>query len=119
LHLKFIADESLDFGILNELRDKGFDVISVLKEYQGISDQKVLELARQYNAVIIIEDKDFGEWIFAHKERNASVIFLRYMPDDMKNISTSLIALINKYKTDLYGKFVVVTVKKIRVREAL
>lgn len=119
MHLKFLADESLDFRIVKELRNKGFDVISVLKEYQGIPDQKVLELARQHEAVIITEDSDFGEWIFAHKERNASVIFLRYKPDDMINISASLISLINKYKTDLYGKFVVVTVKKIRIREAL
>lgn len=115
--LNILADESLDFRIVTELKRQGFNVISVLKDYQGSSDRHVLELARQHNAILITEDSDFGEWIFAHKERGVSVIFLRYKANELKSIESSLINLINKYGGSLYGKFVVITVKKIRIRE--
>lgn len=86
MHLKTIADESLDFRIVNKLKDAGFAVVSVLKDYQGKSDREVLDLAKQQGAILITEDKDFGEWIFAHKEKNVSVIFLRYKTKEMENM---------------------------------
>ncbi len=49
-----------------------------MKEYQGISDKEVLNLAREFNAILITEDSDFGEWVFAHREKITGVIFLRY-----------------------------------------
>ena len=81
-----LTDESLDFRIVMELQKKGFHVISVLKAYQGSSDKKVLDLARQYEAILITEDSDFGEWIFAHQERGVSVIFLRYKAEEMQDM---------------------------------
>lgn len=116
MHLKLLADESLDFRIVLKLREAGFETISVLKDYQGISDKKVLSLARQFNAILITEDSDFGEWVFAHKEKATGVIFLRYKSEEVQNISSSLIMLINKHGVELYSKFVVITVKKIRIR---
>ena len=117
MHLKILADESLDFRIVTELRNKGFEVISVLREYQGSSDKTVLELARKHNALLVTEDSDFGEWVFSHKEKNVSVIFLRYKSEQLEDIASSLIKLLNKYDVSLYGKFAVITVKKIRIRE--
>jgi len=117
LHLKLLADESVDFRIVRELMNKGFDVISVLKNYRGIPDKEVLELARQHNALFLTEDSDFGEWIFSHKEKNVSVIFLRYKPVDFENISNSVIRVLTEHDVSIYGKFVVITTKKIRIRD--
>jgi len=117
LPLKILADESVDFRIVKELINKGFEVISVLRSYQGASDKKVLELAREHTALLLTEDSDFGEWIFAHKEKNVSVIFLRYKSSELKNISYSLIKILNEQGVSLYGKFVVITPKKLRMRE--
>ena len=117
MQLKLLADESLDFRIVTDLMKEGFDVISVLKNYRGISDKEVLNLAKTFKTILITEDSDFGEWVFAHKENDISVIFLRYKHEDIKEISSSLIKVIKKYNVELYGKFVVITVKKIRIRE--
>jgi len=116
LPLKILADENVDFRIVRNLINKGLEVISVLKDYQGIQDKEVLELARRHHALLLTEDSDFGEWIFAHKEKNVSVIFLRYKPSELKNISDSLIKILNEHGISLYGKFVVITPKKIRSR---
>lgn len=115
--LKVLADESLDFRIVTALMTNGFETTSVLKEYPGISDREVMRLARENKAILITEDSDFGEWIFAHKEKNVSVIFLRYKPHQIENISSSLISLLNKYGAALYGKFVVLGGNKVRIRD--
>jgi predicted nuclease of predicted toxin-antitoxin system len=116
LPLRLLADESLDFRIVTTLRNAGFETISVLKDYQGISDREVLNLARQFKAILITEDSDFGEWVFAHREKAVGVIFLRYKPQEVQNISAALITVLTKYGQDLYNKFVVITPRKIRMR---
>ena len=75
--LKLLADECLDFRIVLNLRTEGFNTISVLKDYQSISDKEVLNLAKKLSAILITEDSDFGEWTFAHKGKSTGVIFLR------------------------------------------
>ncbi len=114
--LKLLADECLDFRIVLNLRTEAFNTISVLKDYQSISDKEVLTLAKKLSAILITEDSDFGEWIFAHKERSTGVIFLRYKTEEVQNISSSLSWLLKNYGVELYNKFTVVTVKKIRIR---
>ena len=66
--LKILADESVDLRMVRDLISKGFEVISVLKDYQGIQDKEVLELAKRHDALLLTEDSDFGEWVFTHNE---------------------------------------------------
>ncbi len=117
MHLKLLADECLDFRIVQNLRKKGFEIKSILEDCPGINDKDVLNTAIKHNAILITEDRDFGEWVFAHKESVTGVIYLRYNAEELENISSSLIKLINKYGTKLYNKFTVVTTKKIRIRQ--
>jgi predicted nuclease of predicted toxin-antitoxin system len=117
LQLKILADEDVDFRIVTALKDKGFDVISVLREHHGISDDAVIDLAKCFNAILLTEDSDFGHWVFAGNEKDISVIFLRYVSKDFGGITESLIRILNDQGISLYGKFAVVTVNKIRIRD--
>jgi len=117
LQFKIIADEDIDFRIVTALKNKGFDVISILREYQGMADKEVIGLAKRLKALLLTEDSDFGHWVFAKNEKEISVIFLRYESKDLKNIAESLIKVLNEYGPSLYGKFVVITDKKIRIRD--
>lgn len=114
--LKILADEGVDFRLIRALSDHGFEVISVLREYQGSPDRVVLDLAKRFHALLLTEDSDFGEWIFAHKEKNVSVVFLRYRAAEREEISRSLIKVLDEHGTSLFGKFAVITAKKIRIR---
>jgi predicted nuclease of predicted toxin-antitoxin system len=117
LPLKILADESVDFRIVTVLRQRLHDVVSVLKEYQGIPDEDVLGLARKLEAILLTEDSDFGKWVFAHRVTTVGIIFLRYAPDDLEAVTTSLQKVIKAHQAALRGKFVVITPKKIRIRE--
>jgi predicted nuclease of predicted toxin-antitoxin system len=61
-----LADENIHGFIIKTLRTAGFEVASVREHASGIRDEKVIELAIENNYLLLTEDKDFGEWVFAH-----------------------------------------------------
>jgi predicted nuclease of predicted toxin-antitoxin system len=48
----------------------------------------VLELAVVENRLLITEDKDFGEWVFAHQNVMTRVLLIRY-PASMRSAMVS------------------------------
>ncbi|GGB18741.1 DUF5615 family PIN-like protein [Puia dinghuensis] len=72
-----LADENIPFEITKSLRGEGFEVTSIYEAARGISDEQVIEMAVKYDFILLTEDKDFGEWVFAHHAKGLSVHFLR------------------------------------------
>jgi predicted nuclease of predicted toxin-antitoxin system len=66
--------------------------------------------------IVITEDSDFGEWVFAHGAQAAGVIFLRYSHSEREQIQTSLASILENPPKSLEGHFVTVTTRKIRMR---
>jgi predicted nuclease of predicted toxin-antitoxin system len=71
-----LADENIHGFIIKTLREAGFEVISVAQTAKSIKDENVIQLALQYGYLLLTEDKDFGEWVFAHHIKDLSVLFL-------------------------------------------
>ncbi|EMJ90040.1 DUF5615 family PIN-like protein [Leptospira meyeri] len=117
MQVNLLADENVDYRLIKLLRNEGHKVLSVLEESKGITDLQVIELAKKIDGIILTLDKDFGEWVFAHKEYSNGIIFLRYNPKDFKEIFNSLNILLNKNSLELNGKFVVLSKNKIRIRD--
>lgn len=67
-NIKFLADESCDFTVVRALRALGYDVVSVAESFASASDLKILEMSVEEKRLLLTEDKDFGDWIFAHGE---------------------------------------------------
>ena len=116
-HLKILADENVDYRIIKEIRSHGFEVISIYEKYRGLTDKDVLQTAKDNDALLLTQDRDFGILVFAYKEKNTSIIFLRYAHPNIKEISQAIITTLKKYGNELYGKFVTITPKKIKIRE--
>ena len=72
--MNLVADESVDAGITEVLRKKGINVFSIAEEAGGIKDTEVLELAVKNNALLITEDKDFGELAFRLKFQHKGIL---------------------------------------------
>jgi predicted nuclease of predicted toxin-antitoxin system len=111
-----LADENVDFRLIHALRNAGFDVISIYETYRGISDKEIIEISKNTHYIILTEDKDFGEWVFAHQENTISVVFLRYTYQDLAFITEIVLELFRSKGTGLFGKFTTVTRHKIRIR---
>jgi predicted nuclease of predicted toxin-antitoxin system len=112
-----LADENISLSIIIALKTKGFKVLSVAENYKGYEDSEIIKLADDKNAIILTEDRDFGEWIFSHRIKCSGVIYLRYEYKDRNKIIKMLIAVLEKYCFELYEKFTVITPEKIRIRE--
>lgn len=117
LQRNILTDENVDYRIVKYLRDKSYKIIGILEDFRGISDKEVIELARNKEAILLTEDKDFGKWVFAHKEKTKGVIYLRYTGGEIKTICNALIYLLSKYGDVLHKKFAVITLNKIRMRD--
>lgn len=118
MSIRILADESVNYNLIKTLRSASFEVISVLEKYPSVSDETVLALARDFAAILLTEDSDFGEWIFAHKAKTQGVIFLRYRSEELDKIVSALHTVLEK-SDELPNRFVVLTAKKVRYRDVL
>ncbi len=112
-----LADENIDFAIIKALRDIGVEVHSIAESNSGISDSEVIKLSLNPSKIILTEDKDFGEWVYAHHVTGISVVFLRYDFKETREIIPILINLIQNRFDELKGCFTTITTKKIRIRK--
>ncbi len=70
-----LADENIDFNIITHLRSKGIAVYSIKENHPGISDKQVIALSKDQPRIILTEDKDFGEWVYAHNEKALALFY--------------------------------------------
>ena len=111
-----LADENIPTYIIQSLRNEGFEVTSVYETSRGISDEQVIEIATEYDFLLLTEDKDFGEWVFAHHAKGLSVLFLRYSFEELQGITQALIHLLRMQMPER-PFFATITAKKIRIRQ--
>ena len=64
--MRFLADESCDFAVVRALREAGHDVAAVRELSLGVADDVVINLAVRENRILLTEDKDFGQLVYAH-----------------------------------------------------
>lgn len=74
--LAFTADENVNSQVVRSLRNAGHIVYHVAEQSAGATDEKVLELARKTDSVLITTDKDFGEMVFRQRKLVPGVILV-------------------------------------------
>ncbi len=111
-----ILDENIERYWIELLRRNEYSLISVAEDCPGIPDQQVIRIAQESNGLLITEDKDFGELVFAHGFKNLSVIFLRYDQPEYNQIEDALLKCVSKYMDSSVKKYITITKSKIRVR---
>jgi predicted nuclease of predicted toxin-antitoxin system len=108
------VDECTGPGVAQWLRGEGHDVFSVFDEARGMSDGDVLAKALADQAILITNDKDFGEMIFRERRDHNGIIFLRLADERAVNKIDILHQLLLNYAEKLPGQFVTVTESKVR-----
>jgi predicted nuclease of predicted toxin-antitoxin system len=123
--MRIVADENIDCGIVKQLEDSGHEV----RHFQGkawsdrppysasISDEEVLAIAQTDSAILLTEDKDFGELVFRQRLTTSGVILIRLAglsSDEKASLTSRLIAL---HGSEMRGRFTVISPAGIRIRE--
>jgi predicted nuclease of predicted toxin-antitoxin system len=112
----FLADESCDFAFVRALRENGFDVKAIAEAMPGASDLRVLELGLKERRILLTEDKDFGEWVFAQKRAMAGVLFLRYRVETRVQMNLAMVELVSEHGAQLRDRYVVLEPGRARIR---
>lgn len=111
-----IADENIPLPIIESLKQNNIDTTSIFDDYRGVSDIEIIELAQNPLKIILTEDKDFGDLLFAYNQKQVSVILLRYHYSELETITSILIKFLLNHTIEKHS-FVVITTKSIRIRK--
>lgn len=115
--MKLLADENIDASLVARLRDAGHEVLSVAEMDPGIPDELVLERANDASALLVTEDKDFGELAFRLRLINHGVILIRMAGQSAAQKGNILTMMIEAHDAQLEGAFTVVTPGLVRIRK--
>jgi predicted nuclease of predicted toxin-antitoxin system len=114
MELTVVADESVDFRLVIHLREIGVDVFSIHEQRPSVDDKEVLSIAFDRNALLITEDKDFGELVFRFRLPHKGILLIRV------NHSQRFAEIANSIKHNydrLHDKFSVIDDRSLRIKE--
>ena len=72
-------------------------------------------MAVEQDRILLTEDKDFGQLVFAHGRRSAGVILIRYPTTARQALPGAVLDLIKRSGALLDGKFAVLRPGHIRI----
>nr|MBI1229531.1 toxin-antitoxin system, toxin component [Cytophagales bacterium] len=111
-----LADEGLNGNLVRALREDGYEITWIKETKPGIEDEDIISLAMQTSQILITEDKDFGEWIFAHHLSGLTIIFLRYDKEDYSRILSFLKTELKTMESGEKNEFITINKNKVRRR---
>jgi len=112
--VRFLADESCDAAVARALRAAGHDVKAVAEVALGATDDTVIALALKDRRVLLTEDKDFGQLVFAAAAPTSGVILIRYPASARSTLPQVIVDLANARQEQLVDTFAVVQPSRIR-----
>ena len=114
--MNLVADESLHGAITARLRADGHAVHAIAATDSGVPDTDVLAIAVNRQALLLTQDKDFGELIFRRGLPHAGIVLIRLVglaPADRAQLVSDLI---RDHAIELADAFTVVSDSGVRIR---
>ena len=103
---------------VERLRTAGHEVL-FLNEYEaGISDDEILSRAVREKAVVITNDKDFGELVVRHGFESRGVIFLRLYDLPLSERIEIVLNVISSLGEELEVAFTTISKESVRIRKS-
>jgi len=112
--VRFVADESCDFAVVRALRSAGHDIVAIAEVSPRIGDDEVLKLARDDGRILLTEDTDFGELIYAEGLRSCGVILLRFPASARGPMALAVLDAVNQIGSKLASRFTVIQPGRVR-----
>ena len=96
------------------LREAGHDVIAICEFARRMEDSDVIDLSVSGNRVLITEDKDLGQLVYAHGRASRGVILIRYPALIRERLCREVVKLVQEKEERLRESFVVVEPGRVR-----
>lgn len=115
--MMLLADESVDRPIVERLRQDGHDTLYVAELSPSITDDQVLQEANNRNALLLTEDKDFGELVYRLGRVHVGVILIRLAGLPPSSKAEIVAKVLQDHAADLSGAFSVISPGAVRIRK--
>jgi predicted nuclease of predicted toxin-antitoxin system len=113
--VKFLADESCARPVIIALREANHDVVAIAEVEKRAVDERVIDRALSERRVLITEDRDFGELVYARGRRSAGVIFVKFHSRVRQAKPAAVVEAVTKLGARLQDAFVVVEPGRVRI----
>ena len=114
--MNLVADENIDRSIVERLRRDGHAVEWIAEVSPSVSDEDVLRRAAAGEAVLVTEDKDFGELVYRRGLTHAGVLLVRLEGLDNAAKAEVVSQAVRDNAAELPGAFAVVSHDSVRLR---
>ncbi|MHC1741846.1 MAG: DUF5615 family PIN-like protein [Syntrophobacteraceae bacterium] len=114
--MNFLADEGVDLPVVQKLRSDGHEVLYVAEMDPGITDERVLAVANDKNALLLTADKDFGELVYRLRRISAGVLLMRLAGLSPASKAELVSSVVRAHGGLLMYTFTVVTPGMVRIR---
>ncbi len=114
--VKLLGDENIDHTVIVRLRDAGHTVLAVAEMEPGIDDATVLKIASENAALLLTEDKDFGELVFRQRLLHTGVILVRLSGLAPEIKADFIVSALAEHGTELTAAFTVISPGILRIR---
>lgn len=114
--MKLLADENMARQIVDRLRQEGHAVTFVAEAASGSDDKDVLSLAHQQGAILLTDDKDFGDLVVLQRRPSAGVILIRLEGMPPAERAELVAGVIRTRAGELPGAFTVIKRQTVRIR---
>lgn len=114
--MKLVVDENLHGVAIARLRAAGHEVTWIAELAPRLKDNLVLQEARDADAILVTEDKDFGELVFRQRLISSGVILLRWPGLSPERKGEVLVQTIARHGNELKGAFTVIAPGVVRIR---
>ena len=113
--MNLLADESCAGPVIRALLEAGHDVVAIAEVAKGATDEQVLERALNEKRVLITEDRDFGELVYARGRSSAGVILVRFRSRARQAKPATVVEAVRKLGLRLQDAFTVVEPGRVRI----
>ena len=114
--MRFVADENISAAVIQRLRLAGHDVLAAQDIGRGSPDPILLPAAASGSALLITEDKDFGELVFRTGAASGGVILVRMRGIAPEMKAETVAQVVREHGEELRAAFAVISPGRVRIR---
>ncbi|MEO8602769.1 MAG: DUF5615 family PIN-like protein [bacterium] len=111
----FSRRRELRFAAVRALRAEGHDVLAVAEVLPRAEDVRVLRLAVRGRRVLLTEDKDFGQLVYAEGKAATGVVLIRFPASARRGLGAAVSGLVAAIGPRLARSFVVLQPGRSRI----
>jgi len=116
--MNLLADEGVDRQIVECLRQNGHAILYVAEMEPGILDEVVLQRANEHGALLVTEDKDFGELVYRQQLVHFGVVLIRLMGLASLTKANLVVKVFEEHSAEMTNAFTVISPGVLRIRKS-